>query len=67
LTGVNIVADRNVCIGAGMCVLTDDAVFDQDDDGIVLLRCDTVAADQQQRIREAVNLCPSAALSLRDD
>ncbi len=60
-------ADRHVCIGAGMCVMTDDALFDQDDEGIVLLRCDAVAEDHRQRVREAVNLCPSGALSLEED
>lgn len=60
-------ADRNLCIGAGMCVMTDDAVFDQDDDGIVVLRCDHVPDDHRQQVREAVNLCPSGALSLAAD
>jgi ferredoxin len=64
---VKVVADRNVCIGAGMCVMTDDAVFDQDDDGIVVLRCDRVPDDHEHRVREAVNLCPSGALSVSAD
>jgi ferredoxin len=64
---VKICGDRNVCIGAGMCVMTDDAVFDQDDEGIVVIRCDHVPVDHQQRVREAVNLCPSGALSLSED
>lgn len=64
---VKVLADRNVCIGAGMCVMTDDEVFDQDDDGAVLLRRDQVPEDHRQRVREAVNLCPSGALSLSED
>ena len=33
---MRVTADRDVCIGAGMCVLTAPAVFDQsDDDGLV--------------------------------
>ena len=34
---MKIAADRDVCIGAGLCVGTSDAVFDQDDGGIVLV------------------------------
>jgi len=34
---VKVVADRDICIGAGMCVMTTDAVFDQDDEGIVVV------------------------------
>ena len=30
---MKIEADRDVCIGAGMCVMTAEEVFDQDDDG----------------------------------
>ncbi|HUO41049.1 MAG TPA: (4Fe-4S)-binding protein [Mycobacterium sp.] len=63
---MKVLADRTVCISAGICVMTDDAVFDQDDDGIVLLRCHRVPDDHQQKVREAVNLCPSKALSLQE-
>ena len=34
---MKVVADRDICIGAGMCVMTTDAVFDQDDEGIVVV------------------------------
>jgi ferredoxin len=42
-------------------------VFDQDDDGIVVLLTEDVAEGQEQRVREAVNLCPSGALRLLSD
>ncbi|RCV50017.1 ferredoxin [Marinitenerispora sediminis] len=59
--------DRERCAGAGMCVLTVPEVFDQDDrDGRVVVRSDTAAADPSA-MRDAVTLCPSHALSLRDD
>ena len=32
---MKVVADRDICIGAGMCVMTTDAVFDQDDDVVM--------------------------------
>ena len=44
VAGVHVHADRDVCIGAGMCVLTAGAVFDQDDDGIVVLLDDCSAS-----------------------
>jgi len=61
---VRIGADRDRCIGAGMCVMTDEAVFDQDDDGVVVVLAEDVPAAEQQRVRDAVELCPSGALSL---
>ncbi|MCE3553073.1 (4Fe-4S)-binding protein [Pseudonocardia sp. RS11V-5] len=58
-------ADRAVCIGAGMCVMTDDAVFDQDDDGIVVLLNENPEVDE--KVRSAVDACPSGALSIREE
>ena len=34
---MTIIADRSACIGSGMCVLTAPDVFDQDDEGLVVL------------------------------
>ena len=57
-------ADRDVCIGAGVCVMNSEAVFDQDDDGIVVLLVGEVPAAEQDNARKAVQLCPSGALSV---
>jgi ferredoxin len=62
--GVQVHADRDVCIGAGLCVLSAGAVFDQDDDGIVVV-LDEHPADVAAA-REAVDNCPSGALSLTE-
>ena len=62
---MHIVADTGRCVGAGQCVLTEPAIFDQDeDDGTVLLRTEQVADEDLDRVREAVHVCPSQALSL---
>jgi ferredoxin len=65
--GVTITADREVCIGAGLCVLTAPAVFDQDDDGIVTLAAGDVAPADAAAARRAVAVCPSGALRVLDD
>ena len=59
-------ADRDVCISAGNCVMAADAVFDQDDDGIVVVLVDEVPEGEQDHVREAVRLCPSQALRIAD-
>ncbi|HJQ45901.1 MAG TPA: (4Fe-4S)-binding protein [Amycolatopsis sp.] len=63
---MRIVADKDVCIGSGQCVLTDPEVFDQDEDDalVVVLVEHPVDLD---KAREAVQLCPSQALSLVED
>ena len=63
---VKAFADRDVCIQAGNCVMVADAVFDQDDDGIVVVLVDEIPADEEGHAREAVKLCPSQALRLSD-
>jgi ferredoxin len=42
-------------------------VFDQDDDGTVLVRLDRPTGETADRVREAVGLCPSGALRLDED
>jgi ferredoxin len=63
---VRIEADRDVCIQAGNCVMVADAVFDQDDDGIVVVLVDEVPEAEEEHAREAVKLCPSQALRVAD-
>jgi ferredoxin len=40
------------------------AVFDQDDDGIVVVLVDDVPDAELAHVRDAVKLCPSEALRL---
>lgn len=63
---MKITADRDVCISAGNCVMVAGAVFDQDEDGIVVMLVDDVPEDEQDHAREAVRLCPSQALRITD-
>ncbi|WP_101950565.1 ferredoxin [Mycobacterium sp. 3519A] len=63
---MKVLADRNVCISAGNCVMAASAVFDQDDDGIVVVLVDEVPAGEEDNVREAVRLCPSQALQVAD-
>ncbi|HEY1571752.1 MAG TPA: (4Fe-4S)-binding protein [Pseudonocardiaceae bacterium] len=64
---MRIKADRGVCVGAGQCVLTEPAVFDQGDDGLVVLLDEAPEGARAEAARTAVDLCPSGALSLVED
>ena len=59
-------ADRDLCISAGNCVMSAGAVFDQDDDGIVVVLVDEVPESEEAHARDAVKLCPAEALRLLD-
>lgn len=64
---MRVAADRAVCIQAGNCVMVADSLFDQDDDGIVVVLVDEVPADEEDKAREAVKLCPSQALRIVEE
>jgi ferredoxin len=63
---MKIETDRDVCIGAGMCVMTAPELFDQDDDGIVLLLQVEVPPEHVEAVARAVASCPSGALRCID-
>ncbi|WP_438023962.1 ferredoxin [Sorangium sp. So ce233] len=54
------------CCGAGQCVIVAPKVFDQRDDGTVALLDETPPPEQHKAVREAVSICPGAALRLEE-
>ncbi|WP_431965764.1 ferredoxin [Nocardia sp. bgisy134] len=61
---MRISADRERCIGAGMCALVAPEVFDQDEgDGRVRLFAPRPQGGHAA-VREAVDACPSGALEI---
>lgn len=61
---MHITANTDVCVGAGMCALTAPDIFDQDDDGLVMLLAPKVPEHLHEMAAEAVRLCPSGALAI---
>ncbi|MGA5703207.1 ferredoxin [Peterkaempfera bronchialis] len=59
-----ITADRDRCIGAGLCVLTAPEVFEHDDDGLVHVLEQEPDARLEKDLRLAQQLCPAHALAL---
>ncbi|MFC8826018.1 ferredoxin [Streptomyces sp. NPDC057137] len=63
---MNVVIDEEKCVGSGQCVLTAPDVFDQRDaDGVVVLLQDTPPETELTNVREAADLCPAAAIRVR--
>ena len=63
---MKVILDRDLCCGAGQCVLSAPAVFDQDDDGIARLLVEMPPAEQHDDVREAALICPRQAIDLAD-
>lgn len=59
---VELEADK--CVASGQCVVAAMEVFDQDDDGIAILLTDEIGEDQLDDVKEAVAVCPAAAIRL---
>lgn len=60
---MKVSVDRDRCVGAGMCMLTAEHVFGQDDDGLVEVR-GPVEPGGEAAAREAEWLCPSGAVHI---
>lgn len=56
--------DAPRCIAAGQCVMHAPDVFDQDDDGIVVLLDATPPESLHEAVREAAALCPAALIRI---
>jgi ferredoxin len=66
MSGLELHADREVCIGSGNCVRVAEHVFDQDDDGRVRLIEGADPAAHADDVDLAVAGCPVGALWLGD-
>jgi ferredoxin len=59
---MKINVDRFACCGAGQCVLVAPEVFDQDDDGIVVVLQESPGDDLGDAVNEAVSMCPTGVI-----
>ena len=59
-----VCVDEEKCIGAGQCVRIAPAIFDQRDDGIVILLDATPPPALHALARKAADLCPSLAITI---
>lgn len=63
---MRICVDTEKCTGHGMCEALAEDVFEVGDDGVVHLLDTDPAEDQRAALQDAVDQCPTQALSLQD-
>ena len=63
---MRITVDRDRCTGLGMCESIAPDVFEVDDGGVLVLHVEEVGADREQEMRDAIDACPTGALSGQD-
>jgi ferredoxin len=61
-----ISVDTTACVGAGQCALVAGDVFDQDDDGIVVLLDESPDQAGLASAHRAASLCPARAIAVED-
>ena len=59
--------NSQVCAGFGVCLGLCPEVFELHDDGYSIVRVSEVPPELEDAVRQAVNQCPSRAISLSDD
>ena len=63
---MRVVVDRDRCVGSGACEALAPDVFEVDDDGVLVVHRESPDDGEQPDVRDAVNACPTRALSLAD-
>ena len=66
MSALKVRVDVEKCIGSGHCVLTAPRIFDQRDDGMVMLIDDSPAPDLHAAAHKAADLCPSQAITIEE-
>ena len=64
---LRVKVNQDLCVGAGMCVLSSAEVFDQrDEDGVVVVRQEYPPEALYDAVRGAVRKCPALAISVEE-
>jgi ferredoxin len=61
---MKITIEPDKCIASGGCVFASPEVFDQDDDGIVVLLDENPDEALRAKILEAIDACPAAVITV---
>ncbi|MEV7423577.1 MULTISPECIES: ferredoxin [unclassified Streptomyces] len=61
---VSIETDK--CVGSGQCVMLAPDVFDQGDDGIVLLLQDEPPEETHEDVRQSAMMCPTRLIHVAE-
>jgi ferredoxin len=63
---MHITSDQARCVGSGQCAMLSPDVFDQGDDGIVVVLQDRPGEELRDEVLQAIDLCPSRSIALAE-
>lgn len=59
---MKITVKEDACVGSGQCALVAGSLFDQDDNGIVVLLNADPEPSEEAAAQKAASLCPARAI-----
>ena len=59
---MKIKVNQENCIGCSLCVSSAEDLFELNDEGISVVKVDTVPEDKQDEAKEAIENCPVSAI-----
>jgi ferredoxin len=63
---MRVVIDHDKCIASGACVLACPEVFDQDEDGMVVVLQEYPPPECHEQVHAAVRACPATVIHTED-
>ena len=60
---MKVIVNKDSCIGCGACAAICEDVFEIGDEGLSQVKVDTVPEDKIDSAKEAIESCPTAAIS----
>jgi len=63
---VKVSINQDRCIGSGQCVMIACEVFDQNEEGLVVLLDEDPPETVRNRVRQAAQNCPTRVISLTE-
>lgn len=63
---MTVKVNRDACIGCGACAAICDSVFEIDDEGISTVVDETVSEENQEKVQDAVDSCPTGAIEVEE-
>jgi ferredoxin len=61
---MQVTVDTDKCIASGGCVFACPEVFDQDDEGTVVLLQANPPEELRDKVNEAIDACPAAVIEV---
>ncbi len=62
-----MVIEHDMCIASGACVRACPEVFDQDDEGMVVVLQEHPGPELRDRVLDAAKACPALVISVEDE